>query len=70
MGNLSAIGIQELTSGEQRALVGGGPLARRIGIAVGIIGGALWAGFISLDDFVWEFAEGFTEGFAEEYAGG
>lgn len=69
MGNLSALGIQELTLGEQREVVGGGPLAEAIGYTLGFIGASLWAGFISLDDFAWDFAEGFAEGFAEEYGG-
>ena len=66
MGNLEVLGIQELALGDQRALVGGGPLATKIGLVIGFIGGV----FAGLDDFVWEFAEGFAEGFAEEYGSG
>ncbi len=70
MGNLNALGIQELTFGEQRALGGGGPLARAIGYTIGLFGSAVWSAIMGLDDFAWEFAEGFAEGFAEEYGGG
>ena len=67
MENINGLGVQELSFGEQRVVVGGDPgRARKIGIAIGAFGGWARRTFASLDDWVWDFAEGFVDGFENE----
>ena len=67
MGNIDALGIQELSFGEQRAAVGGGPReARKIGRAIGAFAGWGWQFLTGLDDWAQDLAQGYWEGFEAE----
>ena len=65
MGNLQALGIQELTFGEQRALVGGdGMIAKIFGWFIGGVGG----GAMNIVDGALDAGSDFVNGFAAGYA--
>ena len=66
MGNLHAIGVQELTCEQQRALVGGGGMiARIVGWAVGAVGGGIANIVDAALDAADDFGNGFRAGYAE-----
>ena len=66
MGNLQALGVQELTVEDQRALVGGeGWIARVFGWLVGGIGGGAMNIVEVTVDAASDFAHGFAAGYAE-----
>ena len=62
--NLQALGVHELTFEEQRALVGGGWIARVAGWAVG----AFLGGIANLGEAMGEAAGDFVNGFAAGYS--
>ena len=65
MENVRALGIQELTFEEQRALQGGEGIGEDLGFIIGFIGRALKHGAVSQFDHVRDFVEGFMEGYSE-----
>ena len=66
MGNLQALGVQELSCQEQRALVGGdGMIAKIIGRVVGAVGAAVMNIVDATVGAAGDFADGFGAGYAE-----
>ena len=69
MENVRALGIQELTFEEQRALQGGEGFAEDIGFIFSFIARGLIHGAVSQFDFVGDFVGGFMEGYSEARSG-
>ena len=66
MGNLQALGIQELTLGEQRALVGGdGMIAKVFGWLIGAVAGVAMNIADPILDAGTDFGNGLLAGYAE-----